>query len=87
MRVVNPKGSVDSYVNIYPNPVKDVLHLDVAAESVQVVINDMSGKSIKTFQLQPGMHTVSVGDLSRGIYQLVTYVKGKVVASKLMTKF
>ena len=87
VRVVNPKGSVDSYVNIYPNPVKDVLHLDVAAESVQVVINDMSGKSIKTFQLQAGMHTVSVGDLSRGIYQVVTHVKGKVVASKLMTKF
>jgi len=67
--------------------VKDVLHVDVATESVQVVINDMSGKSIKTFQLQAGMHTVSVGDLSRGIYQLVTYVKGKVAASKLVTKF
>jgi len=87
VRIVSLNGSAGSYVNIYPNPVRDVMHLDVAAESVEVMVNDISGKKIKTFILQPGMHTVSVSDLSRGIYQVVTCVKGKVVASTLMTKF
>jgi len=87
VRIVSLNGSAGSYVNMYPNPVRDVMHLDVAQESVEVMVNDISGKKIKTFVLRPGMHTVSVSDLSRGIYQLVTYVKGKVVASTLMTKF
>jgi len=87
VRSVGLAASAESYVNVYPNPLRDVMHVDVAAESVEVMINDMSGKKIKTFILRPGMHTVSVSDLSRGIYQVVTYVKGKVVASMLMTKF
>jgi hypothetical protein len=87
VRYLSLQSSADSYANLYPNPLRDVMHIDVAAEQVQVMINDISGKKFKSFVLQPGMHTVSVGDLSRGIYQVVTYVKGKVVASQLMTKF
>ncbi|MBL0260271.1 MAG: Omp28-related outer membrane protein [Saprospiraceae bacterium] len=61
-----------SDIQVYPNPVKDVLNLDLGQSttaSVNVVITNMFGREIKSnFERQNNTLIIPVGDLPRGIY-------------------
>jgi hypothetical protein len=73
-----------SSVNIYPNPVNDVLHVDLMATqaSVTVVkITDMSGRLIKQVQTNAvqGLNTIniSLNALSSGLYTIQLLENGQ----------
>lgn len=61
-----------SKAQVYPNPVKDLLHivLDDELEAATADIIHMSGQHVRTVALEKGQPTLSVGDLIPGDYLL-----------------
>jgi hypothetical protein len=62
-------------ISVYPNPVKDVLHIDFPSfEKMEyLTITDLSGRTVETLRapsLQNGTATINVSNLSKGIYIL-----------------
>ena len=53
--------------NIYPNPVTDQLFIDLN-EAIEIVIVDMTGKTIQRETLKSGNNIVNVNSLSSGVY-------------------
>ncbi len=59
----------DSEVSIYPNPVKNELHIDLGiATDVTINIFDVSGKLVSTKTIQSDKITMSLKEMSNGIY-------------------
>lgn len=61
-------------VNVFPNPVKDQLTIDLSSvnEAVNVMIYDMTGKLLKSVENQIGSKLeINTASLSRGMYQVV----------------
>jgi hypothetical protein len=67
-------AKIDSLIKIYPNPVRDVLHLDlVDNKNVDVIsVIDIAGHTIKETGTVPGQKNISIntGNLSSGVYLL-----------------
>lgn len=68
-------------IDIYPNPVKDVLQFrvnDDVSAAAHIVITDMQGKAIKTMNLnlQGVVNQIPVSEIPQGMY-LLKYVNGK----------
>ena len=64
---VSVEETIETSVNIYPNPVKDVL--TIAADNVnQVVMYNSLGQIVKTVKGNEGNINVNVNDLENGMY-------------------
>jgi hypothetical protein len=77
-------GANGSTVSLYPNPTQDVLNIDLYTTKVQnttVKVLDMSGRVVKQIQArsEAGMSTLSVslGELSSGVYTVQVYDNDK----------
>ncbi|MDP5169483.1 MAG: T9SS type A sorting domain-containing protein [Bacteroidia bacterium] len=58
-------------IAVYPNPVKDLLHLDLPGQTpVQATIIDFQGRVAIRQSLQPGNNSLSVAQLPAGLYLL-----------------
>jgi Secretion system C-terminal sorting domain len=56
-------------VSVYPNPVADMLHVNVNSNSLnRAVIYNASGKTISTSILQNGDNMIDIKNLPRGVY-------------------
>src|SRR5262249_36678368 len=53
------KGQVVA-IQAYPNPVKDVLQLNIQRANIQVMLVDQSGRTIQHLSLQQGQHTIDM---------------------------
>jgi hypothetical protein len=61
------KETVETSVNVYPNPVKDVL--TIAADNVkQVVMYNSLGQVVKTVDADEDNVQINVSDLQSGMY-------------------
>ena len=68
-----PMGS--SALKIYPNPVKDELHLEFTGQEPAVAcIDNTAGVEVKEFTVSPGKNTCKISSLPSGIYLL--HLKG-----------
>lgn len=63
---INNEFSINSKLNIYPNPTSTQLTLDTQLKIDQIIITDITGKTIKS--IQPKSKTINVSDLTNGIY-------------------
>lgn len=73
----------DKNVNIYPNPVKDILHF--SEEIANVKITDLSGKMIKQFTYSG--KSIDVSSLAKGNYMITIVTKtGGTISKKLIKK-
>lgn len=80
---VENTGQKDDAV-IYPNPFKDVLNISNSKDVKSIIINDLSGKLIKT--LAPAKE-LYLEDLSKGIYMVsLQYKDGSLKTFKVMKK-
>lgn len=78
-------GISNAITNIYPNPVDQVLNIDLYLEDdepISISINDILGKEIKTLQPQTGQGQqtlqIPVTDLKKGYYNLtIRYSSGQ----------
>jgi len=57
-------------INIYPNPVNDVLHIDYASTNTQFTISNMLGLSVLQGLLSAGTNSINVSALPPGLYVL-----------------
>jgi hypothetical protein len=56
-------------VNVYPNPVSDILHVNINSNTLtRVIIYNSAGKNISTTVLQNGDNMIDIKKLSRGVY-------------------
>jgi len=69
------KGTV-APILVTPNPVRDRLQLSVQAENIRMMLVDLSGRTLKNMNLQPGNHELSVAELAPGMYHLVIFQDG-----------
>jgi hypothetical protein len=73
-------ASVD--VILYPNPVRDVLHIRSSFAVERIIIHDLSGKPVRHITA-PGPET-DVSNLSRGLYFVVIKTAGGTTVRKLV---
>ncbi|GAA4344177.1 fibronectin type III domain-containing protein [Flaviaesturariibacter amylovorans] len=75
-------------VRFYPNPVRDVLTVDVAHAGApgrfRLALVDGQGKTVRTSVLRPGRNEMAVSDLPAGLYHAVVYEGGKARSVRLV---
>ena len=74
------RGNDQSALSVYPNPARDIIHLELNVPSAQntlIKIMDMSGRIVKQVQVisQEGInqYEVSISDLANGLYTFQLY--------------
>ncbi len=88
-RVIRLKeNDAAAYITIYGNPVSNnVLRLGVMADDIHILLNDMTGKVVKSMRLRAGVHNIYLGDLGAGTYHLSVQQRGNVVAAEKIVKY
>lgn len=77
-------NDIEINVNVYPNPVKDVLNV-ISAESIDVVrIFDLTGRVVKQATPNKANFDLDVADLSNGVYLVKLNAGNKEVTTKLI---
>ena len=101
--VLNPsKGSTSDFgiatdavamVNTYPNPAQDILNVDFNASSMAstvVKISDISGRIVKTIQMQSviGYNNINISlqGIVNGLYTVQVYLNEKLIFVEKMNK-
>jgi hypothetical protein len=76
----------DVTVNVYPNPVVDILNFDLNINNVTVNIFDITGKTLKSITSASNAFNVDLGALGNGIYfyQVIDNNKNIVATSKFV---
>lgn len=73
--------SVEEYQNIdisvYPNPARDVINVSTS-ENTKLMVYDIQGKVVRTFDIFSSQTTIDVSELSRGTYTLVFEANGSI---------
>lgn len=72
-------------ISIYPNPVKEVLNINLASKNGSVKIFDMSGKLVKTAEANKSA-AINVSSLSKGLYIVEITTDGNNKVTKKMIK-
>ena len=75
-----------SGVQVYPNPVQDILNIAVSSDNTKIDLRDLHGKRLRSVRFSQGTHQVSLGGLPAGVYELVIYQGGKIVESRRVIK-
>lgn len=70
-------------VQLYPNPVKDVLTISSNKKVNSISVYNTAGQLVKTVQ---NTNTVNMNNLSAGVYVVKTDVEGKTETSKVIKK-
>lgn len=87
-------GPIDTHVetelsennlNIYPNPVKETLNIDIEGNATVEFINAL-GKIVKTTSLVNGSNTINVSDLNAGIYAIRVKSANGVYVNRIIKK-
>ncbi|MBP2615653.1 T9SS type A sorting domain-containing protein [Chryseobacterium jejuense] len=69
-------------ISIYPNPVKDILHIKSSNEVTKAEIYDTAGRVINSMGIKE--NTVNVSDLPKGNYLIKLFLKDKVSVQKFI---
>lgn len=71
VRARNHKQMNDAFYTIYPNPAKDMLHLESEAELSSALVYDATGRLVKKLELRGLFNSVlDISPLNNGIYLL-----------------
>ncbi len=82
-------NSLNSNIELFPNPAKDILNIQTGSINVDHVrIFSFAGKEIMSFQLSSALITnsINIEELSTGIYFVNISSKDKVYTEKLLVK-
>ncbi|MBP6455212.1 MAG: T9SS type A sorting domain-containing protein [Chitinophagaceae bacterium] len=86
-------GAITSTISVYPNPVNDVLNLDIncsKTNQTQVSILDMSGRIIlrKESKCEVGLNNIKINlsHFSSGFYQVQVFENNKLISTERFTK-
>lgn len=72
-------------VNVFPNPTKDVLNIDIAdAANAQMTMTDLNGRILLKKQLTEKTSKINIAHLSKGYYNVQIQADGKSVSKKIV---
>ena len=84
-RSVEDATSETAQLEIYPNPVSDVLHVESAASYTRLIITAADGRIIKQLKITNSATEVNTCDLAPGVYFVtLTSLNGKTYNNKLI---
>lgn len=85
---ISENQSANYVINVYPNPVKNIVNISGTNEASTIIISDVCGKTINTV-LSNGINNIDVADYKNGIYfyQIIdlkgnTLKRGKFIVEK-----
>lgn len=75
-----------SVVSVYPNPASDVVNI-AGADISKVTFADINGRTVKSLNVNSTQATISISDLSTGVYMMtVETADGATTTKKLLKK-
>ncbi len=87
---VATKEVLTNEINIYPNPVRDVLYVEngSALSLDKVVLFDIGGRAILNIDMAnaPRVKTINIGQISKGIYFMNIFSGSTVVGKKVVVE-
>jgi hypothetical protein len=85
--VLGVKPTAQNAVNIYPNPAKSTLIVNlVGYDSCELKVIDMNGALVKTASIQNGENQISIERLAAGNYIIQLSQKGQIIATQKLVK-
>lgn len=83
---VNSLKNTQEAITLHPNPVKDILNLNIAnaSGSYRVFVTDLTGRDVKSFELNSNTRSIDVADLQPGQYIIKAINNDKVFSSRFM---
>jgi hypothetical protein len=81
-------GTIENnFISLYPNPFSDFLNIENRyLETLLLHIYDVSGRLIKTFNIESLVSVLNLSELSSGSYRLAFYVKNEMVFEESLIK-
>jgi hypothetical protein len=83
--LVGLEPNINLLQSFFPNPVEDVLHLQLSGEANQIVVSDLSGRRLIE-QKANSSHKIEMGNFKPGIYFLSVKNSGKTSNFKILKK-
>ena len=72
-------------VNVFPNPTKDVLNIDIAdVANAQMTMTDLNGRILLIKNLTEKTSKINIAHLSKGYYNIQIQADGKSVSKKIV---
>ena len=71
-------------LKIYPNPVQNILHIDLSGKTGVLEICDISGKSVLQKQIRDNNTSIDVSGLDDGIYIVKVLSDNQISTSKIV---
>lgn len=83
---VNNIETAQEAITLHPNPVNDILYLNIAnaAGSYKVVVTDLTGRDVKSFELNNNTRSIDVADLQPGHYIIKAINNDKVLSGRIL---
>lgn len=75
-----------SVIDIYPNPAKDVLHVDSSADIQKISLYTMAGQLVKSINVEDERTSINVAELQSGIYFLAIENASDVITKKVIVQ-
>ncbi len=82
--------SVDNLINesdvlIYPNPTNSILNFEISKKlDEDVIIYDLKGKIVKTFQVSSTYYNADVSDLEKGVYLIHFIINDQTLIKRIV---
>jgi len=76
--------AINSAIQIYPNPVQELMHLSIDFNEGAFTIYDINGRRMKSGMVSQGLNTISMRELEAGVYILNVRATGGVTSIKLI---
>ncbi len=83
--ITNINDIAESNFNVYPNPVKDILVVEVD-NNTDITISDMTGKVVYKENCTNGVNRINMTDLSSGIYFVSVLNNDRIITKKVVKK-
>ena len=87
---IDEKTYVDNGIKVYPNPAKDILHIELVDfnnEPYTIEISNELGQVILSQTVSSNLSTFNVQHLPNGMYFLTLKMKDKTLTKKLIIQF
>jgi PKD repeat protein len=80
------ENTLENALSLYPNPVEDQLNLEIGSLSndLELRLIDLSGKTLREFQLTTGRQSIDLSDLNDGLYLLQFNTGNETVTKKIL---
>jgi len=77
------EDQLEDIIQVYPNPVKDILIVKGIEEKAEIKLYDLQGRMVKAVEISK-KHSLNLGDLSPGVYLLHIQIRDNNHVSKII---